>query len=74
MDGQLLFLQEDHYWLLFLPSMFVLLVLLVFFPACLPLQKVTAETKAEMDKAACFSLTRLQNVRNIFKDSENTVL
>lgn len=34
MDGQLLFLQEDHYWLLFLPSMFVLLVLLVFF-SCL---------------------------------------
>lgn len=47
-DSQLCFLQKDQF-----PSMFILLVLLFFFPACLPLA-----TKAEVDKG-CFSLARL---------------
>lgn len=56
MDGQHFFAGGPL--LVSLPCMFVLLVLLVFYPASLPLQKVTAETKAEMDKGRLFLLNQ----------------
>lgn len=65
MDGQLCFLQKDYYWFIFLPNMFILLVLIFFFlPICHLLKPRQRWTRAASPQPGCLPALKIQRTRS----------